>query len=68
MPAEYFDYADIFSLDLTIKMPDNTGINKNAIKLVKGKWLLYGFIYTFNLIELKTLKAYIKTPLQIEFI
>ncbi len=34
---EYSDYSDIFSFDLGIELPENTGINKNAIELVRGK-------------------------------
>ena len=30
---KYADYADVFSFDLTIELPENTCINKYAIKL-----------------------------------
>ena len=35
--AEYFDYSDIFSVKNAVKLPENIGINKYAIKLKKGK-------------------------------
>lgn len=43
-----------------MELPENTSINKHIIKLVNDKQLLYGLIYAFSLVELKTLKAYIK--------
>lgn len=39
-----------------------------AIKLVKGKQLLYGPIYSFSPIDIETLKAHIGTYLEMEFI
>ena len=34
---KFTDYAEVFSFDLAIKLPENTSINKHAIKLEKGK-------------------------------
>lgn len=34
---EYPDYAGIFSIDLAIKILENTGINKYIIELVESK-------------------------------
>lgn len=51
-----------------IKLRKNIGINKYAIKLVESKQLLYTSIYTFSLVELKILKAYITTYLKPGFI
>ena len=34
VPAEYSDFADVFSPDLASKLPKHTGINDHAIKLV----------------------------------
>ena len=65
---EYSDYANIFSTDLAIELLENTNINKYAIELIEGKKLPYGPIYAINLVELETLKTYIKTYLKIEFI
>ena len=33
VPYKYADYADVFSFDLAIELPKNTGINKDAIEL-----------------------------------
>ena len=33
VPPKYVDYADIFSFDLAMELPKNTGINKHAIKI-----------------------------------
>ena len=62
--AEYSDYIDIFSPDLAIELPKNTGINEHAIKLINEKQPPYGPIYALKQVELKTLKAYIKTHLK----
>ena len=37
IPLEYSDYSDVFSFDLAMELLENTGINKNAIELVRGK-------------------------------
>ena len=36
VPAEYSDFADVFSPDLASKLPEHTGINDHAIELVDG--------------------------------
>ncbi len=51
-----------------MKLPENTGMNKHAIKLIEGKQPPYGPIYTLSLVELKTLKTYIKTHWKTGFI
>ena len=33
VPAEYFDYSDVFSAENTAELPENTRINEYAIKL-----------------------------------
>lgn len=53
---------------MTIKLPKNISINKHTIELVKGKQLPYGSIYALSLVELETLKTYIKIHLKTEFI
>ena len=65
---KYADYADVFSFDLAIELPENTGIHKHAIELQDGKQPLYGPIYSLGPVELETLKTYIKTHLKIGFI
>ena len=37
VPAEYSDFADVFSLDLASELPKHTGINDHAIELVDGQ-------------------------------
>ena len=66
--SEYVDYADIFSFKLTMELPENTGMNKQAIKLQEGKQPPYEPIYNLGPMELETLKTYIKTHLKIRFI
>ncbi len=51
-----------------MELPENTGMNEHAIELVEGKQPPYGPIYAFSLVELETLKIYIKTHLKTEFI
>lgn len=46
-----------------MELSENTGINKHAIELVKSKQSSYDSIYAFGLVELKSLKTYIKTHL-----
>lgn len=68
IPPEYADYIDVFSPDLAIKLPKNTGINKHAIKLKEGKQPPYWPIYSLSPLELETLKTSIETHLKTEFI
>ena len=37
IPAEYSDFADVFSPDLAFELPEYIGINDHAIKLVDGQ-------------------------------
>ena len=48
--VEYADYANVFSLDLVIKLSENTNINKYVIKLLEGKKPTYRPIYAPSLI------------------
>ncbi len=68
IPAEYSDYADVFSSDLAMELPEHTGMNEHTIELIEGKQPSYGSIYTLNPVELETLKTYIKTHLKTGFI
>ena len=68
VPSKYADYADVFSFDLAMELPENTGINKHAIELQDGKQPLYGPIYSLGPVELETLKTYIETHLKTGFI
>ncbi len=51
-----------------MELPENTGINENAIKLVEGKQPSQGPIYSLSPVELETLKTYIETHLKTGFI
>ena len=66
--TKYSDYNDIFSAEHTAELPENTGINKHAIKLEEGKQPPFGPIYSLGPVELETLKTYIKTNLANGFI
>ena len=68
IPSEYSDYADFFSFDRVIELPENTGINKNAIELVEGQQPPYGLIYSLSPAELETLKTYIEIHTKTGFI
>ena len=68
IPPEYIDYADIFSPDLAMELPENTGIKEHVIELVQGQQPPHDPIYSLGLVELETLKAYIKTHLKTGFI
>lgn len=58
----------MFLLDLAMKLPKNTGINKHIIELVEDKQSLYRPIYILSLMELMTLKTYIEPHLKTGFI
>ncbi len=66
--SEYADFADVFSPKLAAKLSEHTGINVHVIELVDDWQPLYGPIYSLRLVELETLKAYIKNNLASGFI
>ena len=68
VPTEYSDFADVFSEKSASVLPKQTGANKHAIELEKGKQLLYGPIYSLEPVELETLKTYIEIDLANAFI
>lgn len=49
---KYSDYATVFSSKLAMKLLESMGINKYAIKLVKGKQPLNGPIYSLGPVKL----------------
>ncbi len=51
-----------------MELPENTGMNEHAIKLIEGKQPPYGPIYTLSPVELEMLKTYIETHLKTGFI
>ncbi len=66
--SEYTDFADVFSPKLAAKLPKHTKINDHAIELVDDWQPPYSSIYNLDLVELETLKAYIKNNLANSFI
>ena len=68
VPAEYSDYNNVFSMEYAVELPENTGINKHAIKLEEGKQPLFGPIYSLGPVELETLKTYVEINLANSFI
>ena len=66
--AKYSDFADILLKKLANVHLEQTGVNKHTIKLEEGKQLHYKHIYNLGLVELETLKTYIKTNLANGFI
>ena len=66
--AEYSDYGDNFLAENAAKLSENIGIDEYAIKLEEDKQLPFGLIYSLGLVELETLKIYIKTNLANGFI
>ena len=68
VPAEYFDYNNVFSVEYVAELLENTRINEYAIELEEDKQQLFGPIYNLGPVELETLKTYIKTNLAIGFI
>ena len=59
---------DIISPDLATKLREHTEINTHTIDLEEGNQPPYGLIYSLRLVELKTLKTYIKSSLVNSFI
>lgn len=65
---KYSEFTNILSLELTTRLPEYTRINNHTIDLVNSKQPLYELIYNPRLVELDTLKTYIKTNLANDFI
>ena len=61
--AKYFNHSNLFLGENAAELPKNTKMNEYAIKLEKDKQPLLGPIYSLGLVELETLKTYIKTNL-----
>lgn len=63
-----FDYADIFSSKLAIRLSEYIGMNNNTIELEEGKQPFYGPIDSLDPLKLEILKTYIKTYQKTGFI
>ena len=68
VPAEYFDYSNVFSAKNIAELSKNTGMNEYAFELKEGKQPPFRPIYSLGLVELETLKTYIETNLSNGFI
>ena len=66
--TEYSNYSNVFSAENTAELPENIEMNEHAIKLEEDKQPPFGPIYSLKLVELETLKIYIKTNLANSFI
>lgn len=51
--GDYEEYTNVFSPNLVMELPENTEINKHVIKLMEGKKLLYGPIYSLSPLDLR---------------
>ena len=65
---KYSDFADVFSEEKALVLPEYTELNEHAINLENGKQPPYRPIYSLGLVKLETLKTYIKTHLKTGFI
>ena len=54
---EYSNYSNVFLAKNAIELPENFGINENAIKLDESKQPLFGPIYSLRSVELEMLKT-----------
>ena len=68
VPAEYFNYSNIFLAENTAELLEKTKINEHAIKLEESKQPPFKPIYSLGPMEFETLKTYIKTNLANGFI
>lgn len=65
---QYSNFANVFLSNSAIKLLKYIGISNNLIDLIDNKRLFYSLIYSLELVELKTLKSYIKTNLTSKFL
>lgn len=68
IPSKYVDFVEVFSLKLATKLFKYIEFNNLAIKLVNDQQSAYSPIYNLSLVELETLKLYIKNNLANGFI
>ena len=55
--SKYANYANVLSFHLAMELLENTGINKQIMKLEKGKQPPYRSIYSLGPMELEILKT-----------
>ena len=61
IPIKYSDFSNFFLKKTALILLEATEMNQYAIELEKNHQPPYGLIYILGLVELKTLKTYIKT-------
>lgn len=61
IPDKYSAFVNIFLEKKVLLLSEQIKFNEYAIKLENSKQLLYRPIYSLGLVELETLKTYIKT-------
>ena len=66
--TEYSDFSNVFSLDSAVELLEHTKINDHPLNPLDNKQPPYSLIYSLELIELETLKTYIKVILANSFI
>ena len=66
--TKYSDFSDVFLKAKALILPEITKLNQHIIKVQEGQQPFYRPIYSLSLVELKTLKTYIKTNLVNSFI
>ena len=65
---EYLDFANVFSKEKALVLPECTELNKHTINLENDKQPLYGLIYSLSPGGLESLKPYIEIYLKTGFI
>ena len=65
---KYADFANVFSEEKALILPERTQHNKHAINLENNKQPPYRPIYSLSSVEPEILKTYIKTHLKTGFI
>ena len=66
--AKYFNYSNVFLVENTAKLPENTRMKEHTIKLEEGKQPPFSPIYSLKPVKLEILKTYIETNLANGFI
>lgn len=67
-PTKYLNYSNVFSSDSATELHKYIGINDHSINLIDNKQLSYYLVYSLRLMELETLRTYIKINLANGFI
>ena len=68
IPDKYSDSTNVFSEETALVLLERTKLNEHVINLEDGKQLSYRPIYSLGLVEMETLKTYIKSHLKTGFI